>query len=206
MKLCLLFYLIPCEWDEDLHGVRMEIVDEENCVKMNQNGWGSAHLTGTYNEGIHHWTFKVEHGPQYGHYCLIGIWKTKSAKKATLYPYFTDKKYNGYAYDIQYNTGRLTTPGSPGSTGPKYAVKCKKGDTIEMYLDFNTLMLTYAVNGIYYPNGQRIEETEYKAAITMHGKDDKLRLLAYDNVKSDDILKMDVDQIPVQDAGQNYDD
>jgi len=137
-------------------------------------------LTGTYYERIHHWTFKLEHGPRKDHYFLIGIWKTKSDKRPVVDAYFTNKADNGYAYDIEH--GRFTNPSVPGGGGPKYAVRCKQDDVIEMYLDFETLMLSFAVNGTYYSNGQRIERTEYKVAITMHGVDDKLRLLSYDNV------------------------
>merc|ERR1712228_426064 len=192
MKLCLRFYLILCEWDKDLHGDSMEIVDNGNCVKMIRRNWGSAYLTGEYYEDIHHWTFKIESGPLSGHYCLIGIWKTKSAKKPILNRYFTDKADNGYAYDIE--RGRFTTPSNPGGGGPKYAVQCHKNDVIEMYLDFKTLMLTFSVNGTYYANGQKIENTEYKAVISMFGQNNKMRFVSYDNLKSNQILKLDKQQ------------
>ena len=179
-KLCLSFYSMT-EWDADLHGACMDIVDGGNCVRMIKRGWGSAYLTGEYSQGAHHWTFKLKHGPFKNHYFLIGIWKTKSAETPTLDRYFTDTFDNGYAYDIEH--GRLTNPLCPGGGGPLYGVKCKAGDVIEMYLDFGALMLSFAVNGTHYPNGQTIERTEYKPAITMHGKGDELRLVSYDNVK-----------------------
>ena len=130
------------------------------------------------------------------HYFLIGIWKTKSKDQPPLTDYFTNIHYNGYAYDVK--GAKLTTPSAPGTGGPKYAVKCKQNDVIEMYVDFNTRMLTFAVNGKYYPNGQLIERTRYKAAITMFANDNELRLISYDNIKTDKILKMDIGRTPVQ--------
>merc|ERR1712228_772777 len=190
-KLCLLYYSFGTEWDKDLHGASMEIVDNGKCVKMIEKNWGSAYLTGEYCEGIHHWKFKIEHGPYQYAYFLIGIWKPKSTKYGTpiLNKYFTQRKHNGYAFDIK--EPKLTNPARPGGGGPKYAVRCHQNDVIEMYLDFNTLMLTFSVNGTYYPNGQKIENTEYKAAITMHGTYDKIRFISYDNLKSNQILKLD---------------
>ena len=187
--LCLNFFGGLSEWDPNLHGDHLEIVDNGNCVKMINYAWATAYLTDSFSSGIHHWQFKIENGPASGHYFLFGIWKTNSGKPI-LNRYFTDIHNNGYAFDAPY--GRLTTPSIPGGGGPSYAKACKVNDIIDMYVDFNILRLTFAINDEYYGDGQTIDKTEYKAAITMHATNNKIRLISYDNIKTDKIISEDL--------------
>ena len=93
--------------------------------------------------------------------------------------FFTDRKDNGYALNVI--DGTLTDPRIPGCGGTKYATYCISKDIVDMYCDFNRLLLTYAINGKYYENGQKIEgNTAYRVAISCYWKNDKIRLLKHD--------------------------
>lgn len=180
-KLCQSFYSVISQWDEssNWHSEKMQVVDSGNSIKMKRTGWGSAFLTEQYSEGFHHWRFKLQSlDCRRRYYVLFGIWKAESGPPI-LDSFFTDKKENGYAMNVI--DGTLTVPRMPGCGGVKYATYCKTGDIIDMYLDFDELMLTFAINGKYYENGQEVEDTAYKAAVTMYWEQDTIRLVSHDN-------------------------
>jgi len=180
-KLCQSFYSLIIKWDESSkwHSSNMQVVDSGHSIKMNKTCWGSAFLTEQYSEGVHHWRFKLQSlDCRRRYYVLFGIWKADSGPPI-LDSFFTDKKENGYAMNVI--DGTLTVPHMPGCGGVKYATYCKTGDIIDMYLDFEALMLTFAINGKYYEKGQKVEGTAYKAAVTMYWEQDTIRLVSHDN-------------------------
>merc|ERR1712129_354158 len=99
----------------------------------------------------------------------------------------------------------MTTPNTPGTGGPRApqytpALNHQSNCVIEMYLDFERLLLSFAVDGTYYPNGQRIDKTtvdgrmiRYRAAVTMYKECASIDLLMYDNIKSAQILAADAE-------------
>lgn len=176
-------------WDKELKGAGMDIVDDGKCIVMSRGyAFQSAYLTDEFSHGIHHFRFKIENGPQSGLYYLFGIWKTNSGKPKTD-SYFTYYKHSGYAFDCPY--GRFTTPGIPGGGGPGYGKPCKQGDIIDMFIDFNLLRLTFAINEEYFPNGQVIEATTYKVAVCVGRVKNKIRLISYDNNKTAYVIAKD---------------
>jgi len=180
-KLCQSFYSVIIKWDESSkwYNDNMHLVDSGNCISMKSTGWGSAFLTEEYSEGLHHWKFKLQSlDARRRYYVLFGIWKSESGS-AILDSFFTDQKDNGYAMNVI--DGTLTVPRMPGCGGIKYATYCKTGDVIDMYLDFDELLLTFAINGKYYPKGQKVEDTTYKAAVTMYWQKDTIRFISHDN-------------------------
>lgn len=180
-KMCQSFYSVIIKWDESSkwHNGNMHLIDSGNCISMKQTGWGSAFLTEAYSEGLHHWRFKLKSlDSRRRYYVLFGIWKSETGPPI-LDSFFTDKKDNGYAMNVI--DGTLTVPRMPGCGGIKYATYCKTGDVIDMYLDFEELLLTFAINGKYYAKGQRVEGTTYKAAVTMYWEQDTIRFVSHDN-------------------------
>ncbi len=125
-------------------------------------------------QGIHTWKFKAVKITC--SWTLIGIWKTNSGTPP-INSYFTNVNNNGYAYVI--NSQHKTNPSKQGYCGPKYGVICKDGDVIEMTLDFNTLCLSYRVNGSDYGKAFDVDNTTYKAAITLFSKGDSISLISY---------------------------
>jgi len=180
-KLCQSFYSVIIKWDESSkwYNDNMHLIDSGNCISMKSTGWGSAFLTEEYSEGLHHWRFKLQSlDARRRYYVLFGIWKSESGSPI-LDSFFTDQKDNGYAMNVI--DGTLTVPRMPGCGGIKYATYCKTGDVIDMYLDFDECLLTFAINGKYYPKGQKVEDTTYKAAVTMYWQKDTIRFVSHDN-------------------------
>lgn len=180
-KMTQCFYSVIIKWAESSkwHNGNMHLIDSGNCISMKQTGWGSAFLTEEYSEGLHHWRFKLQSlDSRRRYYVLFGVWKSETGPPI-LDSFFTDKKDNGYAMNVI--DGTLTVPRMPGCGGIKYATYCKTGDVIDMYLDFEELLLTFAINGKYYAKGQRVEGTTYKAAVTMYWEQDTIRFVSHDN-------------------------
>jgi len=181
-RVCQSFYAVIIRWEDSpkWHSSNMAVVDSGRSVAKKSTGWGSAFLTETVREGLHHWRFKLQSlDSRRRYYVLFGIWKTQSGPPI-LDSFFTDRKHNGYALNVI--DGTLTDPRLPGCGGIKYAAYCKAGDTVDMFLDLERLLLTFAINGKHYEKGQRVEEAEYKAAVTMYWEHDTIRFVAHDNL------------------------
>ena len=104
---------------------------------------------------------------------------------ATLGIMKSDKKFakvykDGYAYIMNY--GKLADRENFGSYGSDYGAICADGDIIEMILDMNKMTLSYKVNdkeyGVAFHN---IDNTKYKAGLTMCHKTSKYEFISYMN-------------------------
>ena len=62
--------------------------------------------------------------------------------------------------------------------------KCGTGDIVTMKLDLNQNHLSYSVNGRDLGIASNIiEDTEYKAMVSMNGKGDGMELISYNYIK-----------------------
>ena len=64
-----------------------------------------------------------------------------------------------------------------GSCDKDYCCKCKAGDIIEMYLDFEVMGLRYTINGKDYGQAFDIDHGEYRAAVCLHKDMGEIELL-----------------------------
>eukprot|EP01084_Bolivina_argentea_P166138 288520_1 len=170
--ICLCFYYRYDEFDKKCIADAMKL--SGNTLNQIRTGMGTAFLTNKISEGQHRWKFQLGHSVDW---TLIGIFKTRN--KIVLDTYFSrggfDKGYTYISCD-----GRLGSETSGDWAGnPRHygKFKPKEGDIIEMIVDFDSLELSYIVNGIDFGVAFKIEKTEYRAAIAMYYLADSITLL-----------------------------
>ncbi len=104
----------------------------------------------------------------------IGVWKMNHKIDVNSSIGWSNNKGKCYGFKTGY--GQLTVGDSEKER--KYGKKCKTNDTIEMRLDLNKRVIEYALNGqslgIAFTN---IEQTSYRAVVTMYLNGEKLELL-----------------------------
>eukprot|EP01084_Bolivina_argentea_P012072 22632_1 len=179
---CLLYYLLE-EWDPKLKGERYEL-SQTNLLTKTEPGYQSAFLTQKVkSKGIYRWKFKVEYfaSNYMGWDWIIGVWKTNKRIEETeaIRGYFTPNgNEDGYAW--LGSCMRLTNPKMNGCylTNENYGERLCTGDIVEMILDLTKLQIHWAKNGKHYPIAfENIEDCEYKAAVMIASKGNKIRLL-----------------------------
>ena len=112
---------------------------------------------------------------------IIGVWKTNKSKKEyeLCKTYFTPNiRDDGYGW--LGSCQRLTGPKTPGCYLNKknYGKKLENGDIVEMILDLNKREIHWAINDKHYPIAyQNIEQCEYKAAVMLASRENKIKLL-----------------------------
>lgn len=183
----LCFYGFGDEFDSDSKwkSTSIEIIEnKENsmkaCIKKfsGQSQYSLAFLRNTFSSGIHVWKFYVNNLVKKRWWHLaIGIHKTRFAGIQLDGTYFTDVKENGYGFIA--SAGWKTQPELPGAGGLKYAIQCDTGYTIEMIADLNDCTLSFMVNGTDYGKAFDIENTEYRAVVSLYDKGDQITLLSY---------------------------
>ena len=75
---------------------------------------------------------------------------------------------------------KATNPEDPGQYGADYGIKVVDGGIIEMRLDMNKLQLSFKVNDIDHGIAHKnIEDTQYKAAMTLCNETSKFTFLSH---------------------------
>ena len=137
-----------------------------------------SYLQNIATNGIHIWQFKFNaenSGSQ-----MIGIWKIKSGKRILNGPEFdnTNDGRNCTGYGITMN-GLITNPENPRRFSQVTYDVIEDGDIIEMRLDLNKSLLTFKCNDTTHSHFKHIENTAYRAVVTTYKKNDKFKLLYY---------------------------
>ena len=164
-QICLCYYAQEKDkWDIKLKGDYIIINDDiVSCDIEKHRNFQSAFLSKKISSGIHHWKFELIKF-NIDQWNLFGIWKTNSGVPL-LNTCFTNKRNNGYSFVATH--GKLLNLNDFYMCGKEYGKKCKKGDIIDMYLNMNKLQLSFAINDKNYGKAYDIDNTQYRAAISM---------------------------------------
>ena len=188
IHLCLYFYFR--DWDEfDKNNKSKNIIIDNNkkSIKQIVNNWGwhSISLSNIVNKGIHRWIFEINKN-NLDCWELIGIWKCNKCQ------FVFENSFDSIGVDTGYcwcmSQGALVDPNSPGTRLKDYGSTITEINTnnnhnniIQMILNFDQLTLSYIIKGVDYGVAfDNIEQTEYKAAVTLASKDSKLTLKSYE--------------------------
>ena len=161
-------------WDPNFKGNDMAI--NGNIVELTKTPHcQSAYLKQEVSNGVHHWIFKIvslKHYDYYTHH--IGIRGTNSTGNALQY-----FMRGNPAYSFCCSQGRLLGPKGQ-LTNANYGIKCKSGDIVEMFCDFNEMTLRYSVNGKDYGIAfENIQKCAYKAAINLRTPQEAVEFLSH---------------------------
>ena len=193
IQLCLIYYLIFEEWDENCKGHYINIVDvSKRIFKCTVNNYQSILASQVCSKGLHHWTLKLL---EYTHRVddnktnwnnVVGVVDTDLLK---------DINYNTYlgCYDaktIYFYIGWLdsqnhatTYDSRRGEQHKEYGESFKKADdVIDVYLDLNEGTLSYGINGTDY--GVAFDDVdvdkEYRLFLIISGEGTSFQILSYD--------------------------
>ena len=162
-------------WDEHFKANYLEIDDKSIINTADGYEYGSAYLKRVVYDGIHKWKFRID--KYRSGWQLIGVFKTKY--NAITQTYFERNQNQSYGFVL--NNGWLSDPQTNGGKLKDYGVKCVDGDIVEMTLNMIDLCLSFKINDIDYGKAFDVEQTSYKAAVTLRNKDTKFTLLSYQN-------------------------
>ena len=168
-----------------------EMIEREDDGISRQEGYYgacSSFLENIMDKGVHIWTFQCDY------LCdtedVIGIRKINADSNT---PFRLDghfyidgeddeEKVVGYGFIL---LGSLTNPTDVNEYGADYGEPCYdnwNGGILEMKLDFNNLTLSYKMGGVDYGKAFDIEQTKYKAAVTLDTSKALLSLLSYQHI------------------------
>ena len=178
---CLLYFHVNESFDKEKVDEYCTLSGDNKIVtKVKKNLFESnaTFLTNIVESGVHKWTFKLVR--VYRLALVIGVWKDKKWNKYGKNSLILDgsSRHRAYGYMV---THKLLIPGEDSNRILEWAEhKCKSGDILEMCLDLHRRELSYSVNdmslGIAY---QDIEQTSYRAAVSLWDRGDCVELLAY---------------------------
>eukprot|EP01084_Bolivina_argentea_P045299 83399_1 len=141
---------------------------------------GGAFLSKKIKSGRHYWTFKIN---KYScHSIHIGIFNLRHIHNLDIKrilgsfaspPYFV--KWKGYVFDCAY--GRINNP--KYHPWDDYAVKCRQGCIITMYVDFYDMTLSFSINGKDYGISHAIKKSEYSAAMCFESIQTEIEIIEY---------------------------
>ena len=181
-------------FDPRAHSNRFKL-SGNNCTatKTGSNN-ATAYLKQVVNSGIHQWKFKII---QHTSSCTvdIGIWKTKNIIVKDQY---IRKKGKAYLYGAPF--ARLSKGDVADGNNPDYTFgkRCVEGDIIEMTLDLNKRELRFSVNARDYGVAFKVENTSYRAAVSIYYIKDSVQLLSYstnDAFNNDDFKYDECDKL-----------
>lgn len=188
IKYLCLVYLNPNKdkFDPDWSHSNIQII--ENKARCNKWSYvvnaSTSYLENIASKGVHIWRFKCNeiHGED-----QIGIRKIEDDSIPALDKYFDTKSNSnahesaGYGFGMN---GFLSDPNNPQTWGHLRYLSCniRNDDIIEIMLDFNELSLCVRVNNNDYIEAFKVENTKYKAVISMAAIDSCYTLLTYQQI------------------------
>ena len=167
----LLYFHIGDQFDPANCAKGYELCYENNTiVALNYNtegNKGAVYLKNIARKGIHKWTFKLLKVNSDDWFDSIGVWKVKYPIKITdRVEAFSNRQ--GFGWIVNWKWSVYTN---------KSCVTC---DIVEMILDLNKLELRYKVNGNELDAAfTDIEQTDYKAVISMNWTGDSIQFVSY---------------------------
>ena len=175
----LLYFYFEDKFDDKLCTQSYDLSDDKSIVTLNSEhgnrGKGPAFLSRIVKSKQRHcWRFRINHLNSSTLWMTIGVWKCNHDfdLKYRLDSGYVKGKFYGWIVNYQ-----VAIDGGRHKYGKR---RCKTGDIVDMILDLEKLELRYMVNdedfGIAFEN---IEDTEYKAAISMNKSPDEIELIKY---------------------------
>eukprot|EP01084_Bolivina_argentea_P101616 182150_1 len=139
-----------------------------NAITCTGYALSSSFLSNTVMNDKHIWRFKIK--SRYGgDGILLGIWKTKSGRRAPTNIRFWMNN-NGYGYKVGYGQDHKYK---------HYGICCKQNDIILMSLDMNNLTLSFKVNNTDYGILSKVDKANYKAAVYMGRNGQSCEFISY---------------------------
>ena len=132
-----------------------------DCIEADRYSTATACLQNVVDSGIHIWKFKCITSEFAD---VIGITKAMALPKDMRYLDCNGDTCVGYAFTSE---GQMTNIKDVTEWGDKYGDGWKSGDLIEMMVDFTKLQLSLKINDIDCGKVFHIDETKYKAAISV---------------------------------------
>ena len=173
LNICLMFYHLDMdEWDTNAIARGIECDGNTITKSIADYSERSAYLTNLVSAGIHIWKFRINNIAERS-LTTIGLWDTSSGQLAPNRDFVADDR--GYGYVL---TQGWKVIGPFALT--RYGGKCRKGDEIEMIVNFNALSLSYKVNDVDQGEAFKIDRrTKYRGACSLHHVEDSIELLHY---------------------------
>lgn len=163
---------VPETWSPTLKAKAIKIDGLSVTLNEEVDSEKSIYCIKKVSKGKHKWKFRYDKVKE-REWNLIGIGKANielPLEKA----WMGHGKGNGYAYAGP--QGIIAEPKWENYGGRD----CKSGDVVEMVLDFDKRTLGYIINGKDYGVADdNIEQTVYRAGVTLYKPDDKITLLHY---------------------------
>lgn len=194
--LCLMYFEID-RFDTASIGASMELQLNEHKVTMTTDKPESAYLRHIIDSRCRRYTWNLRlNRLGFAHYwtTTIGIYKCHKATSNGSKPPRTNGIFtidgefpndpNGIgnvAYGFAANKGTLVEPdsgsGADGENAKRYGQRCGTGDVVEMMLNFETLELSFIINGTPYGCAFAVEDTEYRAAVNLCQEGDSIQIM-----------------------------
>eukprot|EP01084_Bolivina_argentea_P111668 199192_1 len=176
------FYHEYEEWSSKYKSNTFKIQGNSIIKLTGKNSYSdTAYLSKIVFGGQHHWQFNFKIIKT--SYIRIGIWKEDVTITDKHLNHTSLNKYpnTAYVFDGHARINYHIHKPHRYSARDVYGVKLtENGTIIDMFLNFNTLELSFAINGIYYGRSHIIENCKYRAAISCRGQGTHIELLAYD--------------------------
>ena len=167
---------LPEIWDQKLKSEYIDIQGLSVVIntEKSMNAEQSIYCIKRVSSGKHKWKFRYDQVTEY-EWNLIGVGKTRTSLP-------TGNPWMGHGGDYGY---AFAGPQSV-TAEPKwmlYGTCCQSGDIVEMILDLDERTVSYAINDKDYGIADHdIEQTEYRAGVTLYKNDDKITLLSYERL------------------------
>eukprot|EP01084_Bolivina_argentea_P167053 289998_1 len=175
--LSLLYYYESDQWDPQSTHKTIKI-NGNTAQKVKGTFFSNSYLTNVIKDAEHIWKFKVNFNKQSMRCLQIGIWKTKFRNAET-----DDYPNDGwYGYDVI--SGWISDPNSDEgwyAVSVNTGVTAENGDIVEMRVNFKSLSLSYKI-GDDIIHAFKIENTAYRATISLSQMNQKVTLLSYQKV------------------------
>eukprot|EP01084_Bolivina_argentea_P022832 42465_1 len=169
--ICILFYGDLDKYDPLMKAAGIKLSNDNMRATSQRGKAESCMLTRNVETGYYSWKFKIK---KVSGFMIIGIWMVGKETERAINTYFTIDG-SGYGYCCHF--ARITDPDSGFTNYADYAIKCKSGMIVEMFVDFDKLSLSYKVNGKQYGKSHDIVQHKYRAAVYMLCKGDCVEIL-----------------------------
>merc|ERR1712228_551094 len=166
IHLCILFYAALDRFDRQHISSKLTLNEYDQSVKRNQAG-GSANIyfENIVESGRHEWKFKIVRCQNHSGGYMIGLWKVQPNVAPPLDNFFAMGKEKGYGYSI--SDGKKSRL-FDGCSAEQYGKRCNDGDIVEMIVDFDSLSLSFKVNGKDQGKSHDLyKDDKYRAAVYM---------------------------------------
>ncbi len=142
--------------------------------------YDSAYLRKIVYSGQHHWKFRLNVITT--SFIRIGIWKNDVYITGEYINHCSLNKYANTAYifdgcgRINYHNHKPTRYSQFNSYGVVLNIN---GTIVDMFVNFDSLELSFAINGINYGKSHDIDDCKYRAAISCRGQGTQIELLSF---------------------------